>query len=108
MAKRSGSGFKYPTGIFAEAFQIASRMGRHEISLARRVPALAVLNDTRCDEVVKLTSQLGQGYFHVAKITRERGVFYIMSGADPAQENRCRDPGILITLNEVCGSQSLS
>jgi hypothetical protein len=28
--------------------------------------------------------------------------------ADPAQENRCREPGILIALNEVCGSQSLA
>ena len=30
------------------------------------------------------------------------------SRADTAQENRCREPGILIVLNEVCGSQSLA
>jgi len=28
--------------------------------------------------------------------------------ADPARENRCWAPGILIRLNEVCGSQSLA
>jgi hypothetical protein len=28
--------------------------------------------------------------------------------ADPAQENRCRDAGILIALNEVCGVQPLA
>lgn len=28
--------------------------------------------------------------------------------AEPAQENRCCAPGILITLNEVCGSQCLA
>jgi hypothetical protein len=27
---------------------------------------------------------------------------------DPAQANRCLEPGILIALNEVCGSQSLA
>ena len=30
------------------------------------------------------------------------------SGADPAQENRCRDAGILIALNEVCGTRPLA
>jgi hypothetical protein len=28
--------------------------------------------------------------------------------ADPAQENRCRAPGILIALNEVCGVRRLA
>ncbi len=28
--------------------------------------------------------------------------------ADPAQENRCREPGILVSLNEVRGVQSLA
>jgi hypothetical protein len=28
--------------------------------------------------------------------------------ADPAQANRCWDPSILFTLNEVCGSQGLA
>ena len=30
------------------------------------------------------------------------------SDADPAQENRCREPGILVSLNEVRGVQSLA
>jgi hypothetical protein len=29
-------------------------------------------------------------------------------GADPERGSRCRYPGILIWLNEVCGSQSLA
>jgi hypothetical protein len=28
--------------------------------------------------------------------------------SDPAQENRCRAPGILIALNEVCGVRRLA
>ncbi len=31
-----------------------------------------------------------------------------LSSTDPAQENRCREPAILIALNEVCRSQSLA
>jgi len=32
----------------------------------------------------------------------------IESWAEPAQDNRCWDPGNLIALNEVCGAQSLA
>jgi hypothetical protein len=39
---------------------------------------------------------------------KARGMGGSRLGDDPAQENRCREPGILIALNEVCGSQSLA
>jgi hypothetical protein len=37
-----------------------------------------------------------------------RKIVHRVGLADPAQQNRCRGRGLLIALNEGCGSQSLA